>query len=345
MAKKPIYKITIDEGYADGEDLGISAIAFTANPAIKVKGMAFSSEDEKKLFFTDNTKMRIAAPALIPMTIYRNDDMGEYFVEFTADEIEKIHGKFMENLSNNGKFNIEHNDKNVVPAYILETWIVQDPLKDKAYSTFGIEVPAGTLMFVSQITDKEFYTSLVENKQIGYSIEGFLGLKLEDLINKKNKLNNMTLPNKVVFEVEGKQYVSNDGVISLYLAEAPADKKDETKKDETQKTDASAPLTNAVKTDETTMAVATTPATDTVPAPTTDAPVTDNPGKPSLDEAAVLSIIQPKLDEIYKMLADMKTADAAEDTTEDVGADVPMEVKMNVHERFGLLQKFIANKE
>ena len=34
----PVYKITIDEDYADnGEDLGIDMIAFTKKPAIKIK--------------------------------------------------------------------------------------------------------------------------------------------------------------------------------------------------------------------------------------------------------------------------------------------------------------------
>ena len=38
----PIYKITIDDEYSDGENLGIEMIAFTNLPAIKVKGMAVS---------------------------------------------------------------------------------------------------------------------------------------------------------------------------------------------------------------------------------------------------------------------------------------------------------------
>jgi len=100
MASKniPTYKITIDPEYAeDGQDLGIEQIAFTATPAIKVKGMAFSSQ-AKPLFFSDELKYRITAPALIPMEIYRfdEDSKEEYNVKFTKEEIEKIHGKFMQ---------------------------------------------------------------------------------------------------------------------------------------------------------------------------------------------------------------------------------------------------------
>ena len=90
----PIYKITIDPDYSDGEDLGIEQIAFTSQPAIKVKGMAFNQAE--RMVFADDLKYRITAPAMIPMEIYRKDDeQGEYYVQFSEDTIAKIHEKFM----------------------------------------------------------------------------------------------------------------------------------------------------------------------------------------------------------------------------------------------------------
>ena len=161
MAKDnlPIYKITIDPEYSEnGEDLGIEAIAFTSTPAIKVMGHAFNSQ-VKQMIFKDNVKYRIVAPALIPMEIYRKDDEDgkEYYVSFSKEEIEKIHAKFMKDMSNKDLFNLEHDTTETVPAYVLEAWIVDNPLKDKAYSSFGIEVPTGTLMVTAQVTDVEYY--------------------------------------------------------------------------------------------------------------------------------------------------------------------------------------------
>ncbi len=179
MEKLDIFKITIDDEYSDGEDLGIQQIAFTSNPAIKIKGMAFSEVKPKRYSFKDDVKMRIAAPALIPMTIYRNDEMGEYYVQFTEEEVEKIFVKFMSNLNNKGKFNLEHNSEMEVPAFILEAWMVgREPKSDRSYSEFGVEVPTGTIFVVSQVTNSEYYTQLVNNEQVGFSIEGFLGMKL-----------------------------------------------------------------------------------------------------------------------------------------------------------------------
>jgi hypothetical protein len=204
---RPVYKITIDPEYSDGEDLGIEMIAFTSKPAIKVKGMAFNQATP--MTFKDDIKMRIVAPAMIPMSIYRRDEDGtEYDVLFTEEVIESIHAKFMQNLQNKDIFNLEHEAEEKVPAYILEAWIVENPKKDKAFTTYGIEVPKGTLMLTSQVTDKEYYDSLVESGQVGYSIEGFLGLKLSELL----KLNTMKLPDGEHL-IEDKIYVVKDGEV------------------------------------------------------------------------------------------------------------------------------------
>lgn len=203
----PVYKITIDPEYSDGENLGIEQIAFTSNPAIKVKGLAFSNV--AKQFFADELKYRVTAPAMIPMEIYRRDDeAGEYYVQFEADTIEQIHVKFMQDLQNRNIFNLEHDQNKEVPAYILEAWIVENPTQDKAYTTYGIEVPKGTLMLTAQVTDKEYYNELVKNEQVGFSIEGFLGMKLS----KHLKQNNMNFPDGEHL-IEGKIYVVKDGQV------------------------------------------------------------------------------------------------------------------------------------
>jgi hypothetical protein len=204
----PTYKITIDEAYNDGtEPLGVDAIAFTANPAVLVKGVAFKSQ--AKSHFADEKKYRITAPAMIPMDIYRRDDeMGEYYVQFSEVEIDTIFKDFMLNLNNRNLFNLEHEGDQIVPAYILEAWLVDNPEADKAKSTFGISVPKGTLMVTAQITDSDYYNKLVEAGQVGFSIEGFLGLKLSNQI----KTSNMLPDGKHTLE-DGTIIVIKDGVV------------------------------------------------------------------------------------------------------------------------------------
>jgi hypothetical protein len=116
-------------------------------------------------------------------------------------------------------FNLEHDTTETVPAYVLEAWIVDNPTKDKAYSSFGIEVPEGTLMVTAQVTDPEYYNYLIENDQVGFSIEGYLGMKLKEVtqlktdinMNRKTKMN--ALPDGE-HTIDGKTYVVVDGVIT-----------------------------------------------------------------------------------------------------------------------------------
>jgi len=326
----PKYKITIDEAYGDGEDLGISQIAFTATPAIKVKGMAFSSNEKR--YFTDDVKMRIAAPALIPMEIYRCDADGEYFAEFTEAEIERLTSKFMASLNNQGKFNLEHKEGDIAPAYILEAWIVNDPIADKAKSTFNIDVPKGTLMIVSQVTDLEYYNQLVANGQVGFSIEGFLGLKLSEQINKhKNKYTMegkpTSLPEGTKFEVDGIKYIVKDGkVMTEALEEAVVA--------DTTEAQMTLPL-DEVTTEETEVVEEMAAEVPVAEVPVVEPVVATPAAMPT--EAEILAIIQPKLDEIYKMIADLK-AEHAGMMMPEVEVELT-KTKMSIHDRFSEVMK------
>jgi hypothetical protein len=323
----PIYKITIDPEYSDGEDLGIEQIAFTSNPAIKVKGMAFSQD--VKLLFADDLKYRVTAPAMIPMEIYRRDDeTGEYYVQFTAETIEQIHAKFMQDLKNRDIFNLEHDQSQQVPAYILESWIVDNPKEDKAFSTFGIEVPKGTLMLTAQVTDKDYYNELVKNEQIGFSIEGFLGLKLS---NQLNKYNMNKLPDGEHL-IEGKIYVVKGGEI-IEIKDAPTEEVamesdtvvEEEVTTETEPIDEQPAPEEEMATEEVAMAVDV-----------------------ATDAEAVLAIVAPVLEEqvnnLLKIIADLRTqmeemlAERAEDEIE-----MKSEVKMSIAEKFSALNKLSNN--
>jgi hypothetical protein len=317
----PIYKITIDDEYSDGENLGIEMIAFTNLPAIKVKGMAFGSD--KRLMFADDVKYRITAPAMIPMDIYRkNDGDGEYYVQFTEEVIEQIHTKFMADLRNRDIFNLEHDTEKKVPAYILETWIVDNPTKDKAYSTFGIEVPKGTLMVTAQVTDAEYFAELVANDQVGFSIEGFLGLKLSEQI----KLNKMMLPDGE-HRIEDKIYVVKDGEV-VEIKEVEKEPTEEVVEEEM--------ATEEVAMEETTVEETTEESTTTDEAMAID---------PATDAEAIAAIVLPMLEErekaIISMIADLRNQ------IEEMYAEKEEEVvetqatQLSMSEKFAKFKQFV----
>jgi hypothetical protein len=319
----PVYKITIDPEYSDGQELGIEQIAFTSNPAIKVKGMAFNQSE--RLLFADDVKYRVTAPAMIPMEIYRRDDeTGEYYVQFTAETIEQIHAKFMQDLKNRDVFNLEHDQAQTVPAYILESWIVENPKLDKSFTTFGIEVPKGTLMLTAQITDKEYYQELVNKDQIGFSIEGFLGLKMSNQL----KLNNMKLPDGEHL-IEGKVYVVKGGEI-IEIKDAP---KEEVAMEDT-----------VVEEEVTTE----TEPIDEQPAPEELVKEEEMAVDVATDAEAVLAIVAPVLEEqvnnLLKIIADLRTQMEemlAEKSEEEI--ELKSEVKMSIAEKFSALNKLSNN--
>jgi hypothetical protein len=316
----PIYKITIEDEFADGENLGIEMIAFTNMPAIKVKGMAFGAE--KKMIFADDLKYRITAPAMIPMDIYRkSDDEGEYYVQFTAEVIEQIHTKFMADLRNRDIFNLEHDTDKKVPAYILETWIVDNPTQDKAFSTFGIEVPKGTLMLTAQVTDKDYFEELVAKEQIGFSIEGFLGLKLSKHLNQ----NNMNKLPDGEHLIDGKIYVVVDGEI-IEIKDAPIE---EVAMEEL--------AAEPVALEDTTVEETTEESTTTDEAMAID---------PTADAEAILAIVLPVIEEREKaliaMLADLRNQ------MEEMYGEKEVEVeatdnktKLSVQDKFSAVSKFL----
>lgn len=311
----PTYQITIDPAYAEnGEDLGIEQIAFTATPAIKVKGMAFSSQ-AKPLFFNDELKYRITAPALIPMEIYRFDEdtKEEYNVKFTKEEIELIHGKFMKQMVNRDLFNLEHDTTMTVPAYVLEAWIVDNPKEDKAYSSFGIEVPQGTLMVTAQVTDKEYYAEIVAQEQIGFSIEGYLGMKLKE---QQTKTNMNKLPDGE-HTIEGKIYVVTGGDITEIRDVEMEDTSEEVALEDT--------VIEEEKVEEDTMAV-----------------------DPVVDAEAILAIVRPLLDEhmnaVAAMIADVRNQLDEILSTEVDGEEIVEDVALSAHQRLSNFVKFNTNK-
>ena len=324
MAKKdiPTYKITIDPEYAEnGQDLGIEQIAFTSNPAIKVKGMAFNSQ-AKPLFFNDELKYRVTAPALIPMEIYRFDEDTdeEYNVKFTKEEIEKIHGKFMQQMVNRDLFNLEHDQSQTVPAYVLEAWIVDNPKQDKAYSSFGIEVPEGTLMVTAQVTDKEYYAELVSQEQIGFSIEGYLGMKLKEQKQSQinTQMNELMLPDGEHI-INEKIYIVKDGKV----VEVKDVEKEEMATEEVALEDTV--VEEEVPAEEQTMAI-----------------------DPAADAEAILAIVKPVMDEqmnaLLAMIADLKNQ-LEEALSVEVEEEVMSEgVTLSAHQRFSSVNKFINNK-
>jgi len=176
--KLPVYEIIIGED----DDTGIQLISLVDEPAIAMKGMIFNQEQSIMAFKEIGDKQIIVGPALIPnMKIYREDEkFGQYYVVFTEATIEKMVEKFNK-YGSNRKINIDHSNQ-MVDAFIMEDWIVEDEVYDKSRK-YGFELPKGTYMIKVKIEDTDFWNKEVKgNEKFGFSVEGLLGQQLVSLV-------------------------------------------------------------------------------------------------------------------------------------------------------------------
>ena len=223
--KIPTYYITVNPEFAEEDEfLGITQIAYTSTPAIEVMGLAF--DKVKELRFVDDVKGIVAAPALVPdMPIKRYDDeIGDYFVVFSTEDILMMSEQFNRNIKEN-QFNYNHDSTKVAPSFMLYNWIIEDPSTDLSLTKYGIEgLKMGTWFTVSKFDSiEEFNKEILEGGKNGLSVEGIFALALKQIKEKYNTIkkneNEMnknqkfeTLPDGEYMLPDGNKLIVKDGV-------------------------------------------------------------------------------------------------------------------------------------
>ena len=171
MAKNeiPLYELLIDEN-VKGD--GVFAISIVDRPAIESNFQFFSSQKPVKFETVSQDQQIIMGPAMIPdMKIIREDKRGLYNVFFSKDTIKSIAFKFMSELRNNSA-TVMHLE-NVEGVCVIESWIVEDPEKDKSKFR-GFDVPVGTWMISQKVINKSLWDDYIKTGELkGFSVEGF----------------------------------------------------------------------------------------------------------------------------------------------------------------------------
>lgn len=200
----PVYSINISEDLSD--KTGVDFISLVDYPAIETNWIAMGDTKKPLKFTTDEDKQLLYGPILIPdLPIYRYDkDMGEYYVVFKAETIERIVRKFQASQKTIN-LNYQHKeDSQLKLAVVQEIWLTG--AKDKSQD-FGFELPAGAAFICAHIGDKDFWKDEVKTGNVrGFSIEGFLDMEM-----KKSIQNSMI--NRDKFEV----HKQSDGGADVYI--------------------------------------------------------------------------------------------------------------------------------
>jgi hypothetical protein len=155
---------------------GVYALSCVEDPAMEDVWITLKDHPKEIQFAAvDQEKRLLLGAALIPnKKIYRKMDGEEFYVKFSEDTIEQVAHAFIENGNQNMSF--ENHDQPIEGVSVVETWIVEDPVKDKS-SHYGKEYEKGTWVAMMKVHNDDTWAKAKEGKLKGFSIDALLGLK------------------------------------------------------------------------------------------------------------------------------------------------------------------------
>ena len=177
--EKKVYRMEVDE---NDQDSGVFALSLVEFPAIEENFVYLSKQKEIKLATIDEEKRIVVGPALVPnKQIPRIDENTgeEYFILFPEDTVRLAAQLYLKRQMNNNT-TLEHSE-GVEDISVVESWIVNDPLRDKSNS-YGMEPEVGTWMVVMKIQNDSVWTDYVKTGKVkGLSLEGNFSFKEMEL--------------------------------------------------------------------------------------------------------------------------------------------------------------------
>lgn len=294
--KIPHYNIVMNDEYGSG----LEFVSFVSDPAIMEMGLAFSKASNFKF---NKEKQVVVGPAMIPdLPLYRNQGGEEFFVVFTKDVIEKLSEKFNKE-PREYKINVDH-DGIVESAFIKSNWIIEDKDNDKS-NMYGFNLPVGTWMLEVKVEDAEFWQQEIKDQgKFGFSVEGLFGLEFVGEFN-NNKINNTEMKIEELSAEEKALIEKFRAEQADKMAEVAIEEEKEEEKEVVTAEEEEKPEVEVEEVEE---------------VPTAEAA--------GIDEEAVMALIQPKLDELTAMIAEVKSMmDSKEAEPEaNAGGEAPIEM-------------------
>ena len=166
--KRTVIYLDIEE-----EDMysGIEAISFVDEPAIQMDWHTYSKDKKPMKFARNEVNRIITSPVMLAETeIYRySEEMGEYYVKYSADSIRKMRNKFhMDGRQN--QVNEDHDSKRKVEnVYMVESFIVGDKVKSEIF-----DIPDGSWVASWYVKDEDYWNKVVMSDEFnGVSLEGY----------------------------------------------------------------------------------------------------------------------------------------------------------------------------
>lgn len=186
-----MHKIPVFEAKIISWDEGIANISLVDLPAVESNFLAFDKNKAPLKFAVENEEQRMILGVLMraDYPIYRySDDMGEYFIKYSKETIQKMSEKLFKD-GNQNNVNIMHLANSNVEGVNL----IQAFLKDssKGISPAGFEdIEEGSLFAQFKVENDDIWAAIKDGTFKGFSIEGLFDVVPTAEKFKKNKRNN-----------------------------------------------------------------------------------------------------------------------------------------------------------
>lgn len=168
----PIFNCIINDD--PNEETGIYAISFVDCPANEVDFIALGRKKQEHLNRNQHKQVLTGVVLKPEQLIFRHSpEVGDYYIKFSAEQIEKIAQKMMR--TGVALHNTTHQHQAPLSGnYLVELWIVTDPANDKSKALGFEDLPQGTLMCSYKVEDKDYWNTEVMSGHVkGFSLEGF----------------------------------------------------------------------------------------------------------------------------------------------------------------------------
>lgn len=176
--KLPVYNIVVGDGTE------IDKMSLVESPAVEVDFLKFAEETPIKFSIDVDRHIVFGCALRADFPIYRNDErLGEYYVNFTRDAIDKLYQKFLvTNKFNN--VNLDHST-DTEGVYLIQSFIKDE---SKGINPVGFEdVADGSWFCAYKVVNEGIWNEVKEGKFRGFSVEGLFEMQpqeetIDDLI-------------------------------------------------------------------------------------------------------------------------------------------------------------------
>ena len=166
--KMKIFNIVINED----DNTGMDTISLVSSPAVGVNFLKFEEQKEiKKLSFDADKHIITGVVALAGIPIYRyNKEIGDYYVVFTSEVIEKMMIKYSK-MNLNNSVDLQHNGKKVDGVIMFESYIYNKE-RNIAPVEFG-DIPDGSWIASFKVENEELWNEIKSGNELnGFSLAG-----------------------------------------------------------------------------------------------------------------------------------------------------------------------------